>query len=635
MKNRILKISRNRALNISFGRILLLVFLPAGLYSQSVPVYNEYPTPSKVAVRGLLGQEILSSEKGRLAVLPSWNGGQLIRMFSEDYRSKNKTNDWYGEHAGKWLYTTTLAVNRTDDAGLKALLFQTAGELMAYQDSEGYLGSYSPGQRITAKNDSFHPTSWDVWNLTYMTLGFLELNKFFPDEKYLATAKKIGELFLKTFGEGKADIVNYGTRHGLSATIILEAAVELYNATKDPRYIDFGGHIVRRLNEGEGLQVVPQMLAKKDLEFVGDGKIYQNLWNLYALGKFHELSPNPDYLKAMELAWLGVYNHHLTPAGGPWGGIGKHKELFNVRGYFSPYGYVETCSIMSWIHFNKQMLRLTGEAKYAQEIERAAYNALLAAKYENGVDWSYHTFSNGRRHIAHFNDCCPSSGALALEELSTVAYSVRENGIACNLYTESEATLELPAAKSVRLIQTTAYPFDGKIQIALHPQKSAGFPLFVRIPDWSDKATVRVNGKPVEGAVVKAGEYCRIERVWKAKDVVDIEFPYELKVIYRSENANAPQAGKQMYNVEWFALTRGPLVYAAEGLIFGTEREEIIPLPETTPESAFKSAVQGDYGNVYELDIPGKKPLRFVPFYSAGGRKEGAWQLTWLQRKVN
>jgi hypothetical protein len=38
--------------------------------------------------------------------LPIWNNGQLIRMFSDEYRNKNKTNDWYGEHAGKWLYST-------------------------------------------------------------------------------------------------------------------------------------------------------------------------------------------------------------------------------------------------------------------------------------------------------------------------------------------------------------------------------------------------------------------------------------------------------------------------------------------------------------------------------------------------
>lgn len=604
---------------------------------QSNHFYNEYLSPSEVAIKGLLGDEILSSENGRLLLLPTWNGDQLIKMFSEDYRIKNKTNDWYGEHAGKWLYSATLAVQRTGNPELKELLFKTADELMSYQDKDGYLGSYSPNQRITAKNDKFHTTSWDVWNLTYMTLGFLEINKYFPNEKYLQTAKNIGELFLKTFGEGKADITNYGTRYGLSATIIMESVVELFNATKDQRYMDFGNYIMKRLNEREGLKLIPMMLAKKDLEVVGDGKIYQNIWNLYAIAKFYELSPNPEYLTALENAWQGIYTYHLTPEGGPWGGIGKHKECFNSKNYFSPYGFVETCSIMSWIHFNKQMLRLTGQARYAQEVEKAAYNALLGAKYSNGVDWSYHSFANGRRHIANFNDCCPSSGALALEELSSFIYSLKENGIACNLYAENEANIELAAAKSVHMVQKTNYPFDGKIQITLFPVQSAAFPLFVRIPEWAKTAIINVNGNPVDENAIISGTYCKIDRQWKSKDVVEIQLPNELKIIYKSENADAPQGGKSMYNVDWFALTQGPLVYAVDGLIFGTEREELISLPHTNPESAFTmvGASEGSEGKTFELKIPNKKSLIFVPFYKAGERQDGAWRLTWLQNKIN
>ncbi len=598
---------------------------------------NEFLPPSAVSVKGFLGNEIQSSEEGRLLLLPEWNGGQLIKMFSEEYRANNKTNDWYGEHAGKWLYTTSLAVNRSGNAKLKELLFKTADELMSFQDKDGYLGSYSPSQRITAKNDKFHPTSWDVWNLTYMSLGFLELNKYFPNEKYLGTAKKIGELFLRTFGEGKADITNYGTRHGLSATIILESVVELYKATKDQRYIGFGEYIIKRLNQKEGLSLIPLMLANKDLELVGDGKIYQNIWNLYAVAKFYELSPNPEYLTALENAWKNIYDYHLTPAGGAWGGIGKHKECFNSKNFFSPYGYVETCSIMSWIHFNKQMLRLTGNARYADAVEKVAYNALPGAKYPNGIDWSYHSFSNGRRHIAHFNDCCPSSGALALEELSSFVYSLKENGIACNLFTENEANIELAASNSIRITQKTDYPFSGNIQITLNPEHAASFPLFIRIPEWSKTAVIRVNGKPVEENGITAGTYCKIDRLWKANDRVEIQLPYELKIIFKSEIADAPQGGKSMYNVDWFALTQGPLVYATDGLIFGTEREEVISLPEVNPESAFTSVVatDGSPAPAFELKIVGKAPLLFVPFYSSGERNEGTWHLTWVQKKIN
>lgn len=641
MRNPLLKFNLAPAravyLNIWAEIVLFILVFSQGASGQGNSFGNEYLPPSAVSVKGFLGKEIQSSEEGRLLLLPEWNGGQLIKMFSEEFRAKNKTNDWYGEHAGKWLYTTALAVNRSGNPALKNLLFKTADELISYQDKDGYLGSYSPNQRITAKNDKFNPTSWDVWNLTYMVIGFLEVNKYFPNEKYLGTAKNIGELFLKTFGDDKADITNYGTRNGLSATVILESVVELYKATKDQRYIDFGNYIMKRLSEREGLRLIPLMLAKKDLELVGDGKIYQIIWNLYAVAKFYELSPNPEYLTALENAWQDIYTYHLTPAGGPWGGVGKHKECFNSKNFFSPYGFVETCSIMSWIHFNKQMLHLTGNARYAQEVERAAYNALPGAKYPNGVDWSYHSFTNGRSHIAHFNDCCPSSGALALEELSSFIYSLTGNGIACNLYTENEANIELPCAKSVRVVQKTNYPFDGNIQITLFPENSANFPLFLRIPDWAKTAVIKVNGKRIEGNSIKTGDYCKIAREWKAKDVVEINFPYELKIIHKWENIEPPQGGNSISSVDWFALTQGPLVYALHGLIFGTEREKVISLPDENPEAVFKTfgTTKGLQGSVFELEIPNKNPLLFFPYYQAGERKDGTWRLTWLQNKIN
>lgn len=615
---------------------LYLCLYTSGIFSQSVTVYNDFPDPASVSVKGLLGDEIRSSEEGRLTVLPGWNGGQLIKMFSEDYRVKNKTNDWYGEHAGKWLYATSLAVERTGDPKLKELLFRTADELISYQDETGYLGSYSPVQRITAKDYPMHNRSWDVWNLTYMTLGFLKLNEYFPDPKYRAVAENIGELFLKTFGEGKADITNYGTRYGLSATVILEAAVELYHATKDKRYIAFGAYVLKRLNEREGLHLMPVLLNNKDLELVGDGKIYQNIWNLYAVARFYELKPDPKIMEALKKAWDGIYRYHLTLAGGPWGGVGKHLECFNSKVFFSPYGLVETCSVMSWIHFNKQMLRLTGEARYAQEIEKSVYNELLGAKYENGIDWNYHSFSNGCRHTANFNDCCPSSGALTLEEISTLAYSARESGIACNLYTESEAVINIPASKSVKIVQQTDYPFDGSIRISLFPQKPVTFPLFIRIPDWAVKVEIKVNGMPVEN-LPASNEFCKIERKWKSKDVVEIHFPLSLNVVHKTELIKAPQSTRDIYSVDWYALRRGPLVYALSDLIFGAEREEIVRLKDVNPESAFKEVPgSGDHnGCEYHLDVPGKKPLVFVPYYRTGDRKEGVWRITWLQNKIN
>lgn len=591
--------------------------------------------PSEVAVKGLLGECIALSEKGRIRSLPQWKEGELIKMFSVEGRNKNTTTDWYGEHGGKWLYMTALAANRTNNEVLKAQLFKTADYLVSTQEADGYLGSYSPALRITNNESKLHRRSWDTWALSCMVMGLLETDRYFPNEKYRKAATNIGELLLKTFGEGANDITNYGTRYGYSATIALEPVVELYKTTGDKRYLDFAELIVRRIEEREGLRMIASMLNNRDLETVADGKAYQIIWNLTGLAKLYEINARPEYLKAIENAWKNIKDYHLTITGGPWGGVGKHKECFNVKGYWDPYGFIETCSTMAWIQLNKQLLHLTGEAKYAQEIETSSYNALLGAQFEDGEGWSYHTFTNGKKHVANYNDCCPSSGVMALEEISPMVYTRRGDGFACNLFAENNATFTLNDQNTVRVSQKTQYPFDGKIQLKISTAKSASFPVYIRIPDWVKDAEIKLNGKPVTGEI-KAGSYYTLNAIWNKETVVEINFPMQLKLAEASEYAIKPQGTEDIYRVNWLALVRGPLVYATHGLINGEDREKNFGLSVKDGLQSFKPVKYKTLGApAYELTVKGQKPLLFLPYYQAGGRTPGTWRLTWIQNKID
>ena len=598
---------------------------------------EQFIDPANISVSGELGSSIAVSENGRLKELPSWNDSALIKMFSEEARENNKKQDWYGEHAGKWLYAASLAVERTGNQELKGLLMGTAGYLVSNQERNGYLGSYSKQLRITNKDNKLKNKSWDVWSLSYMTLGLLKLNEFFPHQKYLDAAKGIGNLFIATFGDGNEPVTDYGTRDGISATIILDPVVELYRVTKDQRYLDFAHLIVEEMEAREGVKFISVGLHNGDMENIGDGKAYQIIWNLTALAKLYEVTHEQDILTAVTNAWKNIVDYHLTIAGGPWGGIGNFYECFNRKGYWDPGGFIETCSTMSWIQLNKELLRITGDAKYAAEIEKSAYNALQGAQFPNGVDWSYHSFSNGRRHIAHFNDCCPSSGALALEELPELLYGQKEGGFSCNVYGENEAKIPLPDGNNVQVIQHTAYPFDGNITLKLSPLRPAMFPVFIRIPDWAGTAIIEVNGKEHSTPAIKRGEYYRLEENWTRGDEVRIIFPMGVKVHQKSENAVVPQGKADIFKVNWFALSVGPLVYAADGLINGVDRERIFGFSLKDTSHLFKktTAPGGYSGSAYQLSLPGRSPLTFVPYYEAGGRRAGTWRLTWIERNID
>jgi hypothetical protein len=105
----------------------------------------------------------------------------------------------------------------------------------------------------------------------------------------------------------------------------------------------------------------------------------------------------------------------------------------------------------------------------------------------------------------------------------------------------------------------------------------------------------------------------------------------QLQVVQKAEHAIVPQGTTDIYRVGWFSLTRGPLVYASNGLIDGVDREKNFRLPATNIESSFKPAG----GKGYELTVQGQKPLLFLPYYEAGGRQAGAWRLTWMQQQID
>lgn len=588
-----------------------------------------------ISVNGFLGMALERSEDGRLKMLPEWNNGELFKIFNTEYRLKNKSTNWYGEHAGKWLYSTAKAVARTGDPVLKELLLKEANYLIDNQEADGYMGTYSPEQRLT-NPEVTHNRSWDIWNLSYMLIGLIEVNKHFPDPKYENAALKIGELFLTVFGDGQNNITDYGTRQGISASIILDPVIELYNLTNDGRYLNFAKLIIKEVEGKEGLQIISAALQHKDMVYIGEGKAYQLIWNLTALAKFYKITGEEKYIEAVNNAWNNIVNFHLSICGGPWGGIGKMYELFNRAHFWNPYGYIETCSSMAWIQLNRELFELSGQAKYIKEIEKTTFNALIGAQYPNGIDWCYHSFTNGERHIAHFNDCCPSSGALGLEELPQIIYSYRQSGISCNIYCESEADLVLNGSSKVQIKQKTDYPFDGHVSISVMPDKKMAFPIFIRIPDWSDSVKISVNGKNIENNNSVAGEYLKLDREWMRNDEIEIVFPLKLNIVRKLEKSDKPQGGEDIYKVEWFALTRGPIVYAASGLFNGENREKVYALPKRNPANYFFPVKTPEYfhGPAYSLKIPGKDQVLFLPYFESGGRNEFSWRLTWIQDSI-
>ena len=91
--------------------------------------------------------------------------------------------------------------------------------------------------------------------------------------------------------------------------------------------------------------------------------------------------------------------------------------------------------------------------------------------------------------------------------------------MATALYAACKAVVKVADGKEITLHEETNYPFEEDIRFSVSTGGKVVFPFYFRIPSWTQKAKVRVNGEEVDAAPV-AGKYLCIHREWSDGDRV-------------------------------------------------------------------------------------------------------------------
>jgi uncharacterized protein len=245
------------------------------------------------------------------------------------------------------------------------------------------------------------------------------------------------------------------------------------------------------------------------------------------------------------------------------GGIGPSAKN---EGFTVPYdlpndsAYAETCAAIGMALWNHRMFLLSGDGKYADVLEREVYNGLLSGVSLSGDRFFYVNplGSKGKHHRVPWFDCscCPTNIVRYIPGIGERVYAHRGNDVWTVLYLGNTATLPLQGGK-VNLTQETHYPWQGDIGIKVEPENEFPFSLHLRIPAWcKEGSTVAINGElqPVEKPV---NGYVRVNRTWKAGDMVRLVLPMPVERVYADPRVKA--------DVGRVALQRGPVVYCLEG----------------------------------------------------------------------
>jgi uncharacterized protein len=592
----------------------------------------QFNDSSKIQIGGILGKAIDLNMNGRLK-----NGfiqdetSEAIRIYNLDslkgLQSEDFNGYWRAEATGKWMIAAAHAVKRTNDNVLKNHIKKIADFLVSQQGSDGYLGVRNDSMRFTGSPKYPHQT-YDLWISGYLMEGLIEINKVIPDEKYIIAAKKIGDLCINTFQKGSKSVVNSGPFGGMGSASVLTYFVDLYNATKEKKYLDFAELCLQELEKRPGSEIITRTLNHYDPSQMNGGKMYEMLLCYVGIAKLYETTHNPQYLQVCKNMWDEVYNYHQNAAGAPCGGVDIHWECFNLRYMFSPYFRSETCAMKNWLWFTIEMLKITGEPIYADQIEKIAYNALIGAQFADGFGWQYHSIMNGRRDRTSQFACCSNSGTISLEEIPQVIYSSDKNGIFVNIYSASKATLNLKN-NNIEIEQATSYPFDGKISIKINPEKETKFSLFIRIPSWIENSAFTLNGNKVKA---DASKYYEISQSWKKGSVVEIEFPITLRTVEKVQQYNF--RGEYMDGkIIFISIYNGPLLYGTEWKDC-QDKPNPLSLPKDFSVSNLKPVPSTEEveGQSFEFETAGFKHL-LVPYYEVAGRQDTSYHATWLKIK--
>jgi uncharacterized protein len=578
----------------------------------AMPDGLELPSPASVHLQGFLGTRVLVNESNRLAKVD-------VEPLLAGFRKKPGVHPWIGEHIGKWMHAATLAWATTDDPDLRAKLDYAVSELIKAQEPDGYLGTYVPGKRFGLHEGS----DWDVWSHKYNLMGLLTYYQYTGNELALTASRKMGDLLINTFGPGKKSILSAGTHMGMAATSVLEPIVLLYRFTADERYLEFAKYIVSSWDEAKGPKILKTLLAEKNVQKTANAKAYEMLSNLVGLCELARVTGNREYLQAALNAWGDVVAHRLYLTGSASQGEHFRDDFFlpNEEGA----NVAETCVTTTWIQLNSQLLRLTGEARFGNELEKTFYNHLAAAQRPDGKEWCYFTSLQGKKPYGPGINCCVSSGprgmALVPQHAWLKSREYGQDGLVLNLFDSSRSEIPINGSPVV-LSLSSEFPLHGVAVLAIGLKQSASFALRLREPTWAAPLQVEINGQKADLSRDENGWALIRARQWKNGDRVTLGFALAGRMIL-GEHGNKDKA----------ALTWGPLVLA-----YDDKRNEDLPRSQSIGLVAEndRSPVTLKPGKDLAFTATVRSPNRpqpfeatFVPFAEAG--RDGGTYRVWLR----
>src|SRR5690606_13208628 len=372
----------------------------------------------------------------------------------------------------------------------------------------------------------------------------------------LDVARRVADHLVATFGPDRNPALD-------GHPVIEMALVELYRETGERAYLDLAKHFVDTRGRATitGGREVAYYSARVPVRAAPtvDGHSVRAVYLAAGAADVAAETGDAELLAALETQYdsMARQKQYITGGrGSRWDGeaFGDPYELPNDR------AYAETCAAIGGVQWAWRMLLATGEARYADQIERMLLNGFLAGVSLSGTEYFYvnplqlrsdahpeedRSPAHGRR--SWFScACCPPNIMRTVSSLT--GYLATADGTSVQLHQYAPGTVTAPLdGGTLRLRVETRYPDEGRIALHVEEAPDGEATLALRVPAWADGATL-------DGDPVQAGTYARTTRRFSAGDTVVLDLPLTPRLTGADPRVDAARGA--------VAIERGPLVYA-------------------------------------------------------------------------
>ena len=524
------------------------------------------------------------------------------------------------------------------------------------QEPDGYL--------YTARTmNPAHPHEWagskrwekveelshEFYNLGHMVEGAVAHYQATGKRNFLDIAIRYADCVCREIGDGSEQVVRVPGHQ-----IAEMALAKLYVVTGDRKYLDQAkffldkrGYTQRRDEYSQAhLPVIEQDEAV--------GHAVRAAYMYSGMADVAALTGDSAYIRAIDRIWDNIVGKKYYITGGIGAtsqgeAFGKNYELPNMS------AYCETCAAIGNVYLNYRLFLLHGDSKYYDVLERTLYNGLIAGVSLDGGSFFYpnplQSMGQHQRQPWFGCACCPSNVCRFIPSLPGYVYAVKDDNVYVNLYLSNEGDIKV-GRKTVKIRQTTDYPWDGEINIEVLKNTVGNFALKLRIPGWvrgevvpSDlyryadgkrlSYTVTVNGEAVSTRLEDG--YFTIARKWKKGDKINLRMDMEPRVVKANAKVEADKGR--------IAVERGPVVYCAEWP--DNDFDVLSVLTGRQPQFSVRQAPDKLYG-INEIVTPVQtlayttdgrievtdRELTLIPYYAWAHRGAGRMAV-WLPSEIS